>query len=84
MVVASQDVVRSHCSKPISTRSIDGRKREKEVDFVSIWGRVEEALHNMLSDMSDDHALFCCDAPPVFNDGKCEGKAQFYTYVHTY
>ncbi|XP_010513649.1 PREDICTED: uncharacterized protein LOC104789687 [Camelina sativa] len=38
-----------------------------------MWGRVEEALHTMLTDMSDEPALFCRDAPPVFNDGKGEG-----------
>ncbi|XP_020869565.1 uncharacterized protein LOC110225103 isoform X2 [Arabidopsis lyrata subsp. lyrata] len=35
-----------------------------------MWGRVQEALNKMLLDKSDDPALFCRDAPPVFNDGK--------------
>ncbi|XP_019097384.1 PREDICTED: uncharacterized protein LOC109131166 [Camelina sativa] len=60
-------------SDATSTGSTEGIGVEVEVNSVTMWGRVEEALHSMLSDMTDDPALFCRDAPPVFNDGKGEG-----------
>ncbi|KFK43414.1 hypothetical protein AALP_AA1G122800 [Arabis alpina] len=37
------------------------------------WGRFNEALQNLLSDISCDNVLFNRDAPPVFNGPELEG-----------
>ncbi|CAE5959871.1 unnamed protein product [Arabidopsis arenosa] len=67
---SSRVAVRSPVSDSESTGSIDGDGNGAEHVPCVMWGRVQEALNKMLLDKSDDPALFCRDAPPVFNDGK--------------
>ncbi|CAA7038853.1 unnamed protein product [Microthlaspi erraticum] len=53
------------------TTSESGHDEEGETNYVPqgdlpTWGRFEQALHEMLTDVSQDPTLFGRDAPPVF------------------
>lgn len=71
--VESREAVGSHAAAHETANTKAGRSGDVEVNSCSIWGRVEEALQSILTNMSDDPPLFCRDAPPVFNDGKSGG-----------
>lgn len=71
--VESREAVGSHATTHETANTKADRSGDVEVNSCSIWGRVEEALQSILTDMSDDPLLFCRDAPPVFNDGKGGG-----------
>ncbi|KAG7564109.1 Ribonuclease H domain [Arabidopsis suecica] len=72
-VDSARAAIRTPQSEPLSTGNNGGQETRSSRQNLSFWGRSQEALNNILTDLSEDPALFCRDAPPVFNDGKGEG-----------